>query len=84
MRARFDQCSRLARYVSDPRTTGELLRMADEGEADLARLEAGESTDRSQTASGSAAARAKKMVTRVPSFGFERTSSSALAFCFRE
>ena len=47
MRARIDQCRRLAKYVNDPRTTEALLKMADEGEADLARLEAGENTDRS-------------------------------------
>jgi hypothetical protein len=40
MRARIDQCRRLAKYVNDPRTTEALLKMAEEGEADLARLEA--------------------------------------------
>ena len=42
MRARIEQCRRLAKYVNDPRTTDALLRMADDGEADLARLEAEE------------------------------------------
>jgi hypothetical protein len=42
MRARIEQCRRLAKYINDPRTTEALLRMADEGEADLARLEAGD------------------------------------------
>jgi len=42
MRARIEQCRRLAKYINDPRTTAALLRMADEGEADLARLEAGD------------------------------------------
>ena len=36
MRARIEQCRRLAKYINDPRTTEALLRMADEGEADLA------------------------------------------------
>ena len=40
MRARIEKCRRLAKYVNDPRTTEALMRMADEGEADLARLEA--------------------------------------------
>jgi len=42
MRARIDQCRRLAKYINDPRTTEALLRMADEGEADLAKLEGGD------------------------------------------
>ena len=41
MRARIEQCRRLAKYINDPRTTEALLRMADEGDADLAKLEAG-------------------------------------------
>ena len=45
MRARIDQCRRLAKYINDPRTTEALLRMADDGEADLAKLEAGTSTE---------------------------------------
>lgn len=40
MRARVENCRRLARYVNDPRTTEILLKMADEGEADMKRLEA--------------------------------------------
>jgi ATP-dependent Zn protease len=40
MRARVAQCRRLAGYINDPRTTETLLKMADEGEADIARLEA--------------------------------------------
>ena len=39
IRGRIEQCRRLARYVNDPRTTDALLQMADEGEADLRRLE---------------------------------------------
>ena len=42
MRARIEQCRRRAKYIHDPRTPAALLRMADEGEADLARLEAGD------------------------------------------
>ena len=45
MRARIDQCRRLAKYINDPRTTEALLRMADDGEADLAKLEAEASTE---------------------------------------
>ena len=40
MRSRIEQCRRLAKLINDPRTTEALLRMAEEGEADLARLEA--------------------------------------------
>ena len=40
MRARIDKCRFLAKYVNDPRTTAALLQMAEDGEADLARLEA--------------------------------------------
>jgi hypothetical protein len=41
---RIEKCRRLAKYINDPRTTEALLRMADEGEADLARLEADDGT----------------------------------------
>jgi hypothetical protein len=44
MRARVDQCRRLANHINDPRTTEALLKMAQEGEADLAKLEAAEAT----------------------------------------
>lgn len=44
MRARIDKCRRLAKYINDPRTTEALLQMAEEGEADLANLEATEAT----------------------------------------
>ena len=40
MKARVDQARRLATYVNDPRTTKTLLQMAEEGEADIRRLEA--------------------------------------------
>ena len=40
MRARVEKCRRLAKYINDPRTTEALLAMAEEGEADLAKLEA--------------------------------------------
>ena len=39
VRARVEQCRRLAKYINDPRTTEALLKMAEEGEADIARLE---------------------------------------------
>jgi len=45
MRERIDQCRRLAKYINDPRTTEALLRMADDGEADLRKLEAGDADD---------------------------------------
>ncbi|MDV3257174.1 MAG: hypothetical protein LOX97_05210 [Sphingomonas sp.] len=38
MRDRIERCRRLAEYVNDPRTTEALLQMAEQGEADLARL----------------------------------------------
>jgi hypothetical protein len=44
MRARIDKCRRLAKLINDPRTTEALLMMADEGEADLAKLEAAEAS----------------------------------------
>jgi len=48
MRARIERCRRLAKYINDPRTTEALLQMADEGEADLARLEADDRADHLQ------------------------------------
>jgi hypothetical protein len=39
IRGRVAQCRQLAKYVNDPRTTETLLQMANEGEADLRRLE---------------------------------------------
>ena len=38
MRERIERCRRLAKYVNDPRTTEALIQMAEQGEADLARL----------------------------------------------
>lgn len=40
MRARVSKARLLATYVNDPRTTKTLLQMAEEGEADIRRLEA--------------------------------------------
>ena len=53
MRARIEQCRRLAKLINDPRTTEALLRMADEGEADIGRLESEEVAGRGQNQSGS-------------------------------
>ena len=39
MRARVEQARRLAKYINDPRTTEALLLMAEEGEADIRKLE---------------------------------------------
>ena len=39
MRARVEQARRLAKYINDPRTTDALLLMAEEGEADIRKLE---------------------------------------------
>ena len=39
MRARVEQARRLAKYINDPRTTEALLPMAEEGEADIRKLE---------------------------------------------
>lgn len=38
MRARIEQCRRLAGHVSDPQTVAILRQMAEDGEADLKRL----------------------------------------------
>jgi hypothetical protein len=40
MRARIEQCRRLAKYINDPRTTEALLKMAEDGETDIKGLEA--------------------------------------------
>ena len=40
MRGRIEQCRRLAKYTTDHRTATALLQMAEEGEADVKRLEA--------------------------------------------
>lgn len=39
MRARVAQCRRLAEHITDARTAQILCQMADEGEADIKRLE---------------------------------------------
>jgi len=39
MRARVEQCRRLAAALTDKRAAEVLLKMAEEGEADIARLE---------------------------------------------
>ena len=46
MRGRVEQCRRLATYVMDERARAELLAMAAEGEAEIARIlaESGEPT----------------------------------------
>jgi len=49
MRARIDQCRRLAKYINDPRTTEALLKMAEEGEADLRKLEAESSATQAES-----------------------------------
>ena len=38
MRGRAEQCRRLASYIMDDKARGELLAMAAEGEADIARI----------------------------------------------
>ena len=40
IRARVEQCRRLAKAITDARAAKILLQMADEGEADLKRLQA--------------------------------------------
>ena len=42
MRGRIDQCRRLAKMITDPQAKQALLKMADEGEADLKKLQADE------------------------------------------
>ncbi|HUP68143.1 MAG TPA: hypothetical protein VM145_08030 [Sphingomicrobium sp.] len=44
MRGRVEQCRRLAKFINDPRTNEALLKMAEEGEADIRRLEAEEAS----------------------------------------
>jgi len=39
MRARVEQARRLANYINDPRTAEAWLQMAEDGEADIRRLE---------------------------------------------
>jgi len=46
MRARVEQARRLAKYINDPRTTETLLLMAEEGEADIRKLEEGRHLER--------------------------------------
>lgn len=46
LRDRIERARRLAKYGNDPRTTEALLQIAEEGEADLKRLEAEQSADR--------------------------------------
>jgi len=48
MRERVERCRRLAATITDSRAAAILTQMADEGEADIARLEA----ERQQRASG--------------------------------
>jgi hypothetical protein len=42
MRGRVEQCRRLAKAITDPEAARTLLQMADEGEADLRKLQAEE------------------------------------------
>ena len=42
MRARIEQCRRVADTITDPRAARILLQMAEEGEADLAKMQSGE------------------------------------------
>jgi len=42
MRARVEQCRRLAEMITDERAVAILKQMAEDGEADLKRLEAGQ------------------------------------------
>ena len=44
MRARVEKCRRLAGMITDQRAAEILRKMAEDGEADIARLEAGESS----------------------------------------
>ena len=48
MRARAEQCRRLADAILDRRTSDILLKMAEEVEADIKRLEGGEEPDPAQ------------------------------------
>jgi transposase len=48
MRARAEQCRRLAKAILDRSAAAVLLQMAEEVEADIARLESGEETGPTQ------------------------------------
>lgn len=48
MRGRIDQCRRLAKTTTDPRAAQILRQMADEGEADLKKLQAEVAAERSE------------------------------------
>ncbi len=48
MRVRAEQCRRLARAILDRSASAVLLQMADEVEADIKRLEAGQDPDEPQ------------------------------------
>ncbi len=50
MRARVAQCRRLADMILDPTARAALLQMADEGEADIAKLEAEEAASAAEQA----------------------------------
>ena len=45
MRARVDQCRRLAEMITDEKAASILRQMAEDGEADIRRIEAGESAN---------------------------------------
>jgi hypothetical protein len=49
MRARAEQCRRLAKAILDPSASAVLLKMAEEVEADIARLEGGPNPDAIET-----------------------------------
>jgi hypothetical protein len=48
MRARVDQCRRLANMITDEKAASVLRKMAEDGEADIARLEAEEAAGNGQ------------------------------------
>ena len=56
MRARVDQCRRLAAMITDEKAAAILRRMAEDGEADIARIEAGESGNETSREQGPPAA----------------------------
>ncbi|HEX5238326.1 MAG TPA: hypothetical protein VFW39_07685 [Sphingomicrobium sp.] len=56
MRARVDQCRRLADMITDEKAASILRRMAEDGEADIRRIEAGESGNEPRQEQGPPAA----------------------------
>lgn len=67
MRSRVEQCRRLAKYINDPRTTEALLKMAEDGEADIKRPEQGEEATTERGLGSSATSRVPIQISHLES-----------------